>query len=277
MNEQRFWVVRIPKGENIIDKMEKEGVVAIGFGIQESIVDVMDREKIKDLYRAANPGAKEGRVNNNAGQLFRFVHSINVGDWVLAPDRDKRTVRYGKFTSDYFFSKDILKEGASHCRRVNWSDEFLRDSMSTSLKNSIGSLSTVFNLDKHESEILKLMGQSVGVGMNSGESEEPEDDALFYEETKSKADELIADFISNIDPYEFQDLVAGMLKAMGYRTRESEPGPDHGIDIFAHPDAFGFVKPRIKVQVKRRQSSAGGPEVRALIGALDEGEYGLFV
>ena len=114
MKGQRFWVVRVPKGQNIIDKIEKEGIVAIGFGIKESIADVMDREKIKDLYRAANPEAKEGRVNNSAGQLFRFVHSIKVGDCVLTPDRDKRTVRYGKFTSEYSFSQNILSTFLYH-------------------------------------------------------------------------------------------------------------------------------------------------------------------
>lgn len=64
---------------------------------------------------------------------------------------------------------------------------------------------------------------------------------------------------------------------MGYRTRVSEAGPDHGVDVVAHPDVFGFESPRIKVQVKHRQSSAGGPDIRNLIGALGEGEKGLFV
>lgn len=45
----------------------------------------------------------------------------------------------------------------------------------------------------------------------------------------------------------------------------------------AHPDAFGFEAPRIKVQVKHRQSSAGGPDIRNLIGTLGEGEKALFV
>lgn len=45
----------------------------------------------------------------------------------------------------------------------------------------------------------------------------------------------------------------------------------------AHPDVFGFESPRIKVQVKHRKSTAGGPDIRNLIGALGEGEKGLFV
>lgn len=273
MKDQKLWVVRVPKGQDIIDKVSQEKIVAIGFGINKNVAEVMDRGKIKDIYRTANPEANERRVSASAGQMFRFAQSIKIGDWVLTPDRDKRTVLCGKFTSEYFFSQNILKEGASHYRKVEWSGEFSRDSMSTSLKNSIGALSTVFNMDKHQDEILKLIQQPSCPVTEPGD----EDEVPFYEETKSKADELIADLISEIDPYRFQDLVAGLLKVMGYKTSVSEPGPDHGIDIFAHPDAFGFVKPRIKVQVKRRQSTSVGHEIRALIGTLDEGENGLFV
>lgn len=91
----------------------------------------------------------------------------------------------------------------------------------------------------------------------------------FYEETKSKAEELIADQISLIDPYQFQEVVPGLLEAMGYRTRVSERGMDHGVDVIAHPDALGFETPRIKVQVKHRLIS-GEVDVSALDIAVPE-------
>ena len=61
------------------------------------------------------------------------------------------------------------------------------------------------------------------------ESEETATD--LYTETKSKSDELIADRLHKLGPYEFQDMVAAVLRAMGLRTRISEPGPDRGVDI----------------------------------------------
>ncbi len=277
MNEVHIWVVRVPKGQDIILKAQQNGVVAIGFAIQKDVTNITDKEKLKLLYREERPDEKPGHVSSSAGQLYRFVHSIKVRDWVLTPDRDKRTVLFGKITSDYEFSPNILKPGTYHSRRVEWVGEFSRDSMSTSLKNSMGSLSTVFNMDKHRSELLKLMKQPADAVIEPIDEDETEDAIPFYEETKAKADELIADLISNIDAYDFQDLVAGLLQAMGYRTRVSDPGPDCGVDIVAHPDAFGFETPRIKVQVKRRQSAAGGPDVRNLVGTLGEDEKGLFV
>jgi restriction system protein len=122
-------------------------------------------------------------------------------------------------------------------------------------------------------------------GLIKGESvpteiiEEEEEAAAtpFYDDVKEKADESISDAISSINPYDFQDLVAALLRSMGFRTAVSPPGPDRGVDIIAHPDAFGFQNPRIKVQVKHRTSAASGPDLRNFIATLRDGESGLFV
>ncbi len=61
----------------------------------------------------------------------------------------------------------------------------------------------------------------------------------------------IIQFINKKNPYEFQDLVAALLRAMGYYTPFISPkGKDGGIDIIAYQDPLGTKTPRIKVQVK---------------------------
>jgi restriction system protein len=136
----------------------------------------------------------------------------------------------------------------------------------------MGSLLTVFSLDEHLDEIYHL---ATGIGQvePSAEKEAPP----FYEDTKARADELIADLVSSLDPYDFQDMVAAVLRAMGFRAVSAIPGPDRGIDIVAHPDPFGFQGPRIKVQVKHKQGTVSGPEMRAFLGALRSGDNGLYV
>jgi restriction system protein len=64
---------------------------------------------------------------------------------------------------------------------------------------------------------------------------------------------------------------------MGYRTRVSPAGADQGIDIVAHRDELGFEPPIIKVQVKSREGTTGGPEIAELLGNLGDKEFGLFV
>lgn len=90
----------------------------------------------------------------------------------------------------------------------------------------------------------------------------------------------IKEFINSKNPYEFQDIVASLLRAMGYYTPYVSPkGKDGGIDIIALKDPLGATPPRIKVQVKHRpEASIRIDDIRSLIGLLNkEGDVGLFV
>ena len=274
MSSQHFWVIRVPKGEEYIAAVEMKGLVAVGYSISQSVADVTDREAMKKLYRDEVPNAPNMKVAMAVGQLYRVAHVIQPGDWILSPDRDTRTLLYGQVEGEYIFQKDVLGPGYSHARKVKWQGRFRRDDMSSSLRNTMGSLMTVLNMDGHRDELLRLVKGEISPG---GEKGDDESVIPFDKEMKAKADELIGDLISRIDPYDFQELVAGLLQAMGYRTRVSPPGPDQGVDVIAHPDAFGFEAPRIKVQVKHRQSAATGPEIRSLVGSLGQDEKGLFV
>ena len=90
----------------------------------------------------------------------------------------------------------------------------------------------------------------------------------------------IRDHIKALNPYEFQDLVAALLRAMGYFTPFISPkGKDGGIDIIAYQDPLGAKSPRIKVQVKHRPEAAiAVDDIRGLTGLLNkDGDIGLFV
>lgn len=64
-----------------------------------------------------------------------------------------------------------------------------------------------------------------------------------YEEI---AAEGIKKFICELNPYEFQDLIAALLRAMDYFTPFISPkGRDGGLDIIAFQDPLGVKPPRI--------------------------------
>lgn len=78
-------------------------------------------------------------------------------------------------------------------------------------------------------------------------------------------------------PFDFEELVAATLRAMGYAAETTSEGSDYGVDIVTHPDTLGFEDPRIKVQVKRTQSSTGNEAIRRFLGTLGPSEKGLYV
>ena len=100
------------------------------------------------------------------------------------------------------------------------------------------------------------------------------------EQLENQALDGIKKYIGNLNPYEFQDLVAALLRAMGYHTPFISPkGRDGGLDIIAYQDPLGATTPRIKVQVKHRpDASISVDDIRSLIGLLNkDGDIGLFV
>ena len=74
-----------------------------------------------------------------------------------------------------------------------------------------------------------------------------------------------------------QELVAGILRAMGYKTRISPKGADRGKDIVASPDGLGLEEPKIIVEVKHRQGQMGSQEIRSFLGGLRARDKGLYV
>jgi len=100
------------------------------------------------------------------------------------------------------------------------------------------------------------------------------------EQLEVNAIEGIKEYLKDLNPYEFQDLVAALLRSMGYFTPFISPkGKDGGIDIIAFQDPLGANAPRIKIQVKHRPDAAiPVDEIRGLLGLLNkEGDIGLFV
>lgn len=102
--------------------------------------------------------------------------------------------------------------------------------------------------------------------------------AATLEEAEEAAWHEVEDSLANMNPYDFQDLVAGLLRGMGYFVEWiSPPGPDKGIDIVAHVDPLGVKGPRIKVQVKRRADRVAADGVRGFMALLGDSDVGLFV
>ena len=77
------------------------------------------RDAFKEAVVAAYPHKKPGAIPNNAGQLFRFVYEMKVGDIVCYPCKADRSIHIGRITGPYFFRSD-LEPGYPNRRPVKW-------------------------------------------------------------------------------------------------------------------------------------------------------------
>lgn len=115
------------------------------------------------------------------------------------------------------------------------------------------------------------------IAEDSLEDESEKSVSVSYEEAKEQAQEKIDVFLHAMEPYEFQKLVADLLKAIGYHvTWISPPGKDGGVDILAYTDPLGTQGPRIKVQVKQQQKPVTDPDLKSFMANIGQHDSGIF-
>lgn len=133
-------------------------------------------------------------------------------------------------------------------------------------------------LAKESDKLYKQWEQSKPGSAPERIDEESPGAATTLEEAEEKAWSEIQDYLEQINPYDFQNLVAGLLRGMGYHVAYiSPPGPDKGLDVIAHNDPLGIQIPRIKVQVKRRTDKVNVEGIRSFMALLATGDVGIFI
>ena len=232
-----------------------------------------NREAFKTAVAKAYPNKKPGAIPNNAGQLFRFSHEIQIGDIIAYPSKRDRQIHLGKIVGDYQHNPAI-EPGYPHMRKVQWTITVPRTFFTQGALYEIGSAMSLFQLKNYADEFI--------AAFEGKTYEPPVDEDETVADVAEDIEETTRDFIlktlaKELKGHPFAHFVWHLLNSMGYRTRVSPEGPDGGIDIVAHRDELGFEPPIIKVQVKSTEGKTGDPDVSALYGKVEANEHGLLV
>ncbi len=281
----KVWMVRAGKAAIYASEFVSQAITAIGWGRIGSLAEVHTREEISALVSAEFRDYNRLQVANATGQIFRFRAELVQGSTVLMYEPATRIYRVGTVVGDYVYNA-LADEELRHTKAVRWDKEVSRDVLTPQTKNSLGSIATIFCIsDDAAEEILTRLAGHVPTETTDVLSEAPlpeTTEAIAAEldirrDIEQKALEFLQDRIVRLEWDEMQELVAGLLRAMGYKTQVSAPGADRGRDIVASPDGFGFQEPRILVEVKHRKGTIGAPDVRAFLGGLRQKDNGLYV
>ena len=226
----------------------------------------------KTLYAVMNEMSRRGG-SMPAKDLYPFVNeNVELNEWEKEPAGKMRYIRWTN--SFQFYSIDFVKAGFIVKKNGFW---YLTPEGETVLK-------------KTPEEVMLLANEAYHAWKNAQPKEdvrndEPDDNtaesdnSMNLEMLESNAHDGIQKYIASKGPYEFQEMVAALLRAMGYHTPFIAPkGKDGGVDIIAYVDPLGAQTPRIKVQVKHKpETSIGAADVRSLLGVLRQGDIALFV
>ena len=268
-------MVRAGEGAYRIDDFKAKSVVAIGWGDLGPLDELKTREAIVKRMRQVWPEWQKMKVAISAGQLYRFAFEMDIGDRVMTYDPSRRIYLVGTIKGVYKYQLELV-EDLPNVREVTWDDEISRDQLSVTAKNVLGAISTIFTLpEEAAADVERALRRETAPDADEEVEDQVEED--LYKDIQSRALEFIKDRVNALDWDELQELVAGLLRSMGYKTRVSPTGPDRGKDIVASPDGFGFENPRIVVEVKHRNQTMGAPEIRAFLGGRHAQDKGLYV
>jgi len=273
-SEQRVWGIHGGRTGDADTLFLTRNRIAIGWSKVDDLSKLPeDREAFRKAVADAYPDKKPGSIPNNAGQLFRFAHQMQVGDLIVYPSQRDRLVHIGRVEGPYQY--DATSEpGYPHQRAVTWLRAVPRTAFSQGALYEIGSAMSLFRVQNHVDEFVKgAAGQATAPSVVEDESVAP----VAEEIEETTRDFVIKTLARELKGHPLAEFVAHLLNAMGYRTRVSPEGPDGGIDILAHRDELGFEPPIVKVQVKSGEGTVGDPIVSALYGKVTAAEFGLLI
>lgn len=198
---------------------------------------------------------------------------VNLDEW--AKERYEKTgyIRWQSIL--HFFSIDCIKAGFLVKKKGVW---FLTPEGEEALKlGKVGLLTEATKRYKEWKLKKDLASEQNLIEEKTNDLSEREQE-LALDEIEQLALDGITKAIKTKTPYEFQDLAAALLRAMGYFTPFVAPrGKDGGVDIVAYRDPLGTQAPRIKIQIKHREATTPVQDVRQLMGLLQkDGDVGIF-
>lgn len=269
MEEKKIWGIHTQNDNLFLNK----DLIAIGWRDFGDLSKVeANRDAFKTHYIEAYPDAKKGQIANGAGMLYRFIHEVQIGDYVVFPSKTDRKINIGTVEGDYFF-EDNDGEYVQR-RKVKWLKHIPRLSFSQGALYEVGSAMSFFSVKNYADEFLSALEKDFKKTISSDDVEDESVGATADDIVESTKDFILKELSRQLKGYDLEAFVADLLRAMGYRTIVSPQGGDSGIDITAYKDE---LPPRILVQVKSQDSDIKETTIQSLKGAMREGDYGLFV
>lgn len=173
-----------------------------------------------------------------------------------------------------------------HIRKVDWIKTVPRSAFPEPILFSMNSALTIFKVWRNdaESQVNKILGLTdaaleVATTTSVEQAAETVADDVKVDLEESAQDEILKFIQARFKGHDLARLIDAILKAQGYKTKMSPPGPDGGVDILAGSGLLGFDQPRLCVQVKSGGAAEGQKTFNELRGVMSKfsSEQGLLV
>ena len=247
--------------------------------VETKLISLSKQTASKSIFAAFEILKSAGGQLPGKDVINKLRETIDLTEWEKQIYEKTGYVRWESIF--HFYTIDCIKAGYLRKNKGVW---YLTDEGDKAI--SLGAIKLLDSATKvykqwaiqnkqQKTDITKGSPETIEIEQNPNQEQKANLDIV-----EEQAIAGIKEFIKAKKPYEFQDLVAALLRAMKYHTPFISPkGKDGGLDIVAYNDPLGATAPRLKVQVKHRpDSSVPVDDIRSLTGLLNkDGDIGLFV
>jgi restriction system protein len=278
-----IWLVRAGRhGEQEEVALEK-GMVVVGWDDLPDLTPIRSREALAQLLRETYPDEGPNRLANWNGQLWAFRDRIQKEDLVVLPLKGRSAIAIGRVSGPY--SYEAQGKGYYHTRSVKWlKTDIPRTAFDQDLLYSFGAFMTVCQISRNNAELrvkAVLEGKKTTTPVQTLEgTDQINADGPIPTDIPQYAEDRIRSFIEQkFKGHGLARVVDALLRATGYTTALSPPGPDGGVDIVAGRGPMGFDAPRLCVQVKSSSGPVNVEVIQRLHGSMKGvgADQGLFI
>lgn len=137
---------------------EENPHVCIGWSNLGDLSDIDSKEQLSELYEANYDKNNRGR-GQDVGQIWRFIHDMKVGDYVIFAENS--VFHIGRIESDYCYDtteRESQDSDYKSNRKVKWLKKNIsRSVLSTNLHNSLKTAMSIWTLNDYKSAVLDLL------------------------------------------------------------------------------------------------------------------------
>jgi len=270
-----LWLVRCGKHGEFESRFLQDGRIYLTWDeLAADLGDVGTREEVRAILKEVYPSASQAKLSNHTGQIFAFLQRMQPGDWIAVPSKHKPAIHVGEITGTYEFcgTEDLEFR---HSRRVKWIEtDVPRSNFGQDLLYSLGAIMTICQVQKNDAEArVRAMPANGWRDPRDGLAPSFESEGDGEVDAPTDLEEIARDAIAKRIVAHYKGhgmalLVDAILRAQGYTTHLSPPGPDKGVDLLAARGDLGFDDPRICVQVKSGDSPLDRPTLDQLVGTM---------
>ncbi|MEP7284196.1 MAG: DUF4268 domain-containing protein [Chloroflexota bacterium] len=149
----KIWGIHAGRTGDADDLFLQRNYIALGWNVTGDLskLPAATREAFKANIATNYPESKQGAVPVVAGQLYRFVYEVEIGDLVCYFSRRDRQIHIGRVTSAYLYDTKI-DANFPHLRTITWLQHYPRTHFTQTGMFELSSSMAFFRIRTHEAE-----------------------------------------------------------------------------------------------------------------------------